>query len=46
MNAPPPDNEMQLTRPVQVAASQLISSVMRTLEGAQEQGWLNEQTAS
>jgi hypothetical protein len=27
-------------------ASQLIPGVMRTLEGAQEQGWLNEQTAS
>jgi hypothetical protein len=25
-----PNKEMQLTRPVQIAASQLISSVMRT----------------
>ena len=27
-------------------ASQLMRGVMRTVEGAQEQGWLNEQTAS
>ena len=30
----PPNKEMQLTRPVQIAASQLISSVGRTVGGA------------
>jgi hypothetical protein len=29
-----PNKEMQLTRPVQVAASQLISSVLRTVPSA------------
>jgi hypothetical protein len=29
-----PNNEMQLTRPVQTAASQLISSVLQTSAGA------------
>jgi hypothetical protein len=33
----PPNNEMQLTRPVQAAASQLISSVRRTAERAVQQ---------